>query len=467
MSSRRVTIVGAGLSGSLMAIFLARRGCEVDVYEARGDLRREAVVGGRSINLTISTRGLEVMRRVGLRDRVIGDLCTTLHSRGIHDRAGATTYMPYGVRPHEVLHSVSRAELTGFLLDAAETEPGVRLHFNQRCVALEKATATVTFLDERTGEQQDVVADLVVGADGVQSAIRCEMQRGEFVDFSQHYVPWRYKELTIDTGAAGQEALDRHSLHVWPRGDFMMFALPNRSSRLNGVCVLPTHGSNSVEELKTPEEVRAFFEANFPDVVPLMPRLVEEFLERPASGFSTIRTSCWHHKGTVVLIGDACHGVIPFYGQGMNAAFEDCVVLDECLAEHWRDWPSALKEYQCRRRVHTDVLADLSIANFAELRDTALRPSLAARKQVSRIAHRVLGDRAAPLYSLVSHSTTPYADCVRIASGRDHLARLLGVDLAVAAIVGHGAVKRAITMHIEPPLAVRVQKRLQAVRRVS
>lgn len=447
MTSRKVTIVGAGLSGSLMAIFLARRGCEVDVYEARGDLRRESLVGGRSINLTISARGMDALRRVGLQKRALDELSTELRSRVVHDRACGTTYIPYGVQPHEVLHSVSRAQLTSFLLNAAESEPGIHLHFHQRCVAIDKAAATVTFVDQLTGEQRKVTADLVVGADGVQSAVRREMQRGELVDFSQHYVPWRYKELTIDPGAS--EVVDRQALHVWPRGDFMMFALPDRGPRLNGVCVLPTDGPNSFDQLRTPGAVRAFFGGNFPDVVRFMPHLVEEFLDRPASGFPTIRTSSWHHQGTVVLIGDACHGVIPFYGQGMNAAFEDCVVLDECLGEDWKDWASALHAYQQRRRVHTDVLADLSIANFAELRDTVLRPSLAARKRVSRFAHRLLGDRAAPLYSLVSHSTIPYADCVRIAESRDRFARLLGADLAVAAVMAHGALTRVIKARIE------------------
>jgi len=430
-----------------MAIFLARRGCEVEVYEARPDLRYTTVGGHRSINLTIATRGLDALRRVGLDGQVLDKLCTVLHSRVVHDRNGRLRNIPYGVRSHEVLHAVSRTELLKFLLDVAATEPGVRLHFQHRCVELDKASATTLFLDQRTGERRTVSADLVIGADGVYSVIRGRMQRREPVDFSQHFVPWRYKEFTIRP-VDGEISLDTHALHVWPRGDFMMFALPNRDLSFNGVCVLPAHGPNSFDELTEPDEVRAFFEAHFADAVPYMPRLIAEFFDRPANGFPTIRTSSWHHGATVVLIGDACHGVVPFYGQGMNAAFEDCVVLDECLAEHWRDWGAALRQYEHRRRVHTDVLADLSIANFTELRAGVMRPSIAARKQVLRIVHRVFGDRAAPLYSLVSHSTTPYADCVRVARGRERIGRLLGADVLVAAIVAQATVRQAIRTRV-------------------
>jgi kynurenine 3-monooxygenase len=425
-----------------MAVFLARRGCSVDVYEANADLRHEPVHSGRSINLTIAARGLDALRRLGLAEPVLDELCTVLHSRVVHDRAGTSKEVPYGVQPHEVLYAVSRTELTKFLLDAAEAEPGVRLHFQHRCVELDKTTATVILADQRTGQEVKVSADLVIGADGVHSRIRREMQRGEFVDFSQQYVPWRYRELTIPAGEGA--ALAQNALHVWPRGNFMMFALPNQDHSFNAVCVLPLDGPTGFTGLTSTEQVKTFFETNFPDAVTLMPRLVEEFFERPPSGFSTIRTSSWHYRDTVVLIGDACHAVIPFYGQGMNAAFEDCVVLDQCLARHWRQWGRALQEYEQLRRVNTDALADLSIANFTELRDTVLRPSLAARKKVSRLAHQVFGDRAAPLYSLVSHSTVPYADCIRLARARDRVSRLLGADLAVAAVMTHAVVKDRI-----------------------
>jgi kynurenine 3-monooxygenase len=444
MSARKVTIVGGGPGGLLMAVFLARRGCAVNVYEASPDLRREAVAGGRSINLTLATRGIDALDRVGLAGTVLDKLCTVLHSRVVHDRTGAWHEVPYGVRSHEVLNAVSRTELTKFLLDAAAGEPGVRLHFRHRCVGLDKTTATVRLADQVNGREIEVPADLVIGADGVYSAVRREMHRGELVDFSQNFVPWRYKELTIDADQGGRYGLDMNALHIWPRGDFMMFALPNRDKSFNAICVLPVHGPTGFDSLRSPAKVRLFFDTNFPGVVRLMPHLVEEFLDRPPSGFPTIRTSSWHYQDKVVLIGDACHAVVPFYGQGMNAAFEDCVVLDQYLAQHWRNWGPALREYEHARRVHTDALADLSLANFTELRDTSGRPALAARKKVSRLTYRLLGERAAPLYSLVSHSTIPYADCVRVARVRERVSRLFGADLAVAAFVAHGLVRSRV-----------------------
>jgi kynurenine 3-monooxygenase len=443
--SHNITIVGAGLSGPLLAVFLARRGCVVDIYDGQGDPRRQQVAGGRSINLTIAARGLDALRRVGLKDEVQATLCRRLRHRVVHDRTGKVTHVPYGVGADEVLYSVSRTELTKFLLDVADGEPGVTLHFNHKCEEVDKATTTATFVDPRDRRRSKIQSDVIVGADGVHSVVRRHMHRGEFVDFDQHFVPWRYKELTIDVDDhAGAGGMVADGLHVWPRGDFMMFALPNCDRGFNGGLILPAEGANSFEELGSGRDVREFFETNFPDVVPHMPSLEEEFLTRPAGGFPTIKTSSWHHRDNVVLIGDACHGVIPFYGQGMNAAFEDCVVLDQCLAEHWRSWESAFKAYEQRRRVNTDVLADLSIANFSELRDTVARPSMTARKRVFQVAHRVLGARAAPLYTLVSHTTTPYAECVEIAARRERFARLMGLDVAVAALVATGSLRRAI-----------------------
>jgi kynurenine 3-monooxygenase len=440
---RKATIVGGGLSGALFAIYLARRGCEVDVYDARGDIRHEPPDPIRSVNLTIAARGLDGLRRVGLDQQAIDKLCTVLRYRVIHDSDGPVRRMSYGVQDHEVLYSVSRTHLTQFLLDVAAAEPGVRLHFHHRLVDLDKTTATATFFDG-TGAIKVVRADVVVGADGAGSAVRRHMQSGLCADFSREYVPYRYKPLSIDAGNGDDAGLDPHGLHLWPRGDFMLFALPNQDYTLNGVCVLPAHGPNSFDSLRTPEAVESFFGEHFADAMPYMPRLVDEFLGRPASGFSTIRTSTWHYRDKVVLIGDACHGVIPFYGQGMNAAFEDCVVLDQCLAAHWRDWQKAFAEYERRRRVNTDTLAELSLANFTELRDSVRRPSLAARSKMSLAAYRALGDRAAPLYSLVSHSTTPYSECVRIARHRQRVARMLGADLAVACLVGAESVKRRL-----------------------
>lgn len=420
----KVTIVGAGLSGPLMAIFLARRGFAVEVYETRGDPRLQSAEQGKSVNLTISERGIDALRRVGLDAAVMARLCTPLRGRAVHDHHRPVRLIRYGSQIRDLLWSVSRAELSKFLCQAAADEPGVRLHFNQQCVGLDKDAAEVTFRDTASGERHVVPSDLVVGADGVHSAVRRFLQHGEFADFSAHYVPWRYKVL----GISGAPALNKHYLHVWPRGQFMMFALPNRDGSLNAVCVLRERGPDSMQQLTSPEAVAKFFGRHFPDAVPYMPNLTDEFCTRPASAFATIRTSMWHYRDRVVLIGDACHGVIPFYGQGMNAAFEDCVVLDKAIARHWQDRAAALRSYKQARKGNTDALAELSILNFDELRDTIRAPDSVARKRFYLLMNRVFGDSFQPLHSIVSHTTIPYAECVTRAQRAERVARALGVD---------------------------------------
>ncbi len=446
MEQRTVIVVGGGLAGPLASLFLARRGYTVELFERRGDPRREAVEGGRSINLTLAERGLHALRRLGLEEEVVRTLCTPLRGRAVHRPAG-TAVMPYGRLEHEVLYAVSRAELTRYLLGVAAAEQGVRLHFHQQCDELDRDTAAATFLDVRTGERRRWRAGFVVGADGVYSAVRRQMQASRYVDFAQYYVPWRYKELTIAAGSG----FDRNALHVWPRGERMMFAIPNRDGSFNGVCVLPEDGPDSFATLHTPDAVRAFFERDFADAVPHLPDLEAEFLGRPEAAFPTVKTSAWRHRDRVVLIGDACHGVIPFYGQGMNAAFEDCVILDEHLARY-PDREAAFEAYERTRRPDTDALADLCVQNFTELRDTVQRPRVAAAKQVALLANRVLGDRAMPLYTMVSHSTIPYADCVRRARRQERVARLLGADLAIGAVAAT-MVARDRLREVRPRLA--------------
>lgn len=424
----RVTIVGGGLSGPMLAIFLARRGFEVDVYEARSDPREDDVFQGKSINLTIAERGMDALRRVGLDDAVMTNFCTPLRGRAVHHLNRPVQFIEYGIRDSELLWAVSRAELTRFLCQVAEDEPRVRLHFNQRCVELDKRVPEVTVRDTVTGEHRVVSSELVVGADGVHSEVRRFLQHGEFADFSEYYVPWRYKELGISGPTASLPGLDRNYLHIWPRGRFMMFALPNRTEGFNGVCVLPEQGADSIHHLGSPEAVGEFFARNFPDVVPYMPALADEFTSRPPSAFATIRTSRWHYQDKVVLIGDACHGVIPFYGQGMNAAFEDCVVLDQSIARDWHNRSAALRNYKTARKVNTDALAELSISNFEELRDSMREPHRAARKRVGLALNRVLGERFRPLHALVSHTTIPYSECVNRARRAERVATVLGVD---------------------------------------
>jgi kynurenine 3-monooxygenase len=442
-SPGKVTIVGAGLCGPLLAAYLARRGFEVAVYELRGDLRREPVEAGKSIKLTLAERGLAALAELGLTDTV-KRFCVPLRGRAVHDGRGVISHIPYGKNDREVIYSFSRTDLNAALLDHAETFPNVELRFHQRCLRVDKQRAEAVLEDTATGEKTLARGDVLIGADGAFSVVRQQMQRGERADFRQDFLSWGYKELSIAAPAPGQRAMERHALHIWPNGDYMLFGLPNVDGSFNGVCVLPFTGEHSFAAMRGEADVAALFTERFGDVMPLMPRLLEEFTSRKTSEFITIRTSQWHYRGKVALVGDACHCVVPFYGQGMNAAFEDCSVLDRCIAGHGGDWEATFAEYQALRKPNTDVLAELSIANFHELRDTVRRPVVAARKRTSIFLNRLLSSASVPLYTMISHSTLPYAECLRRARRQERIARCLGLDLVVGMVALYVRLRRAV-----------------------
>jgi len=380
MASPRITIVGAGLGGSLLSIYLARRGWEVQLFELRGDLRREPVEPGRSIKLTLAERGLAALAELGLAEHVRRNVCVPLRGRAVHDGAGHVTCQPYGKDDREVIHAFSRNDLNGLLLDVAQAEPTLSIHFNQRCVDIDKESAAAVFRHTRTGAETRVEADVLIGADGAFSTVRRKMMAHERIDYHQHFLAWGYKELTIAATAPGLPPMDRHALHVWPCGDHLLFALPNYDGSLCGVCTLPFHGPHSFESLTGDGEVEALFRTHFADAMPYMPDAAAEFRRRPISEFITVLASRWHFKGKILLIGDAAHSVVPFYGQGMNAAFEDCSVLDRLIERRGTaDWQALFAEFQALRKPNTDVLARLSIENFHELRDTVRRPIVTAR----------------------------------------------------------------------------------------
>lgn len=435
MAVSKITIVGAGLGGSLLAIYLARRGYEVHLFELRGDLRTEPVDPGRSIKLTLAERGLAALRELGLEDEIKSTITVPLRGRAVHSGKGAIVYQPYGKNDQEVIYSFSRNDLNALLLTAAERQPNVQIHFNQRCVGLDKELATAHFQDTKTGEETAFPADLVVGADGAYSIVRQFMQRRERADYRQDYLPWGYKEITILGESPNLPPMDSHALHIWPCGDHLLFGLPNFDGSLCGVCVLPFEGRHSFEAMKTDQDILDLFGTHFGDALPYMPNLLEEFKTRPISEFVTVRTSCWHYKDKILLIGDAAHSVVPFYGQGMNAAFEDCTTLDRLLDQFGNDrWYEVLRQFQSLRKPNTDVLAQLSVENFDELRDTARRPVVTARKQISIFLNRLFGQHSVPLYTMVSHSLLPYTECISRHRRQERIARWLGLDLLVGAV---------------------------------
>lgn len=433
MKGTRAVVAGAGLGGALIATQLARAGFDVEVIERRQDPRRTGRAEGRSINLALSARGLHALDQVGLRDSIL-KIAVPMKGRRMHAVDGTLTFQPYGTEPDQQIWSMSRGVLNQTLVEAAESA-GARVRFGLRTTGVEPGEGVVHLEDVATGEISSTRGDLVVGADGAFSAVRGTFQRLERFDYAQDYLAHGYKELTIPALPGGGHALPPNALHIWPRGGFMMIALPNQEGSFTCTLFLAFEGDPSFARLKTPDDVRRFFTTTFPDAVPLMPTLLEDFMDNPTSSLVTVRCRPWH-QGKVVLLGDAAHAVVPFYGQGANAAFEDCVVLAACLKGHGPDWPAAFAAYQEARKRHADALADLAIGNFLEMRDKVASRAFLLRKKTEKLLHKALPGWYVPLYSMVSFSRTPYADAVAKAARQDRIVLAVAAALLVAALAG-------------------------------
>jgi kynurenine 3-monooxygenase len=411
-SKGTVVLVGAGLGGSLVAILLGRAGYRVRGFELRPDPRQEQAQGGRSINLALSARGMHSLEQAGLADEILA-MAVPMRGRMIHAPDGTTAFQPYGTRKEHVNNSVSRAELNIALLNAAEKSPDVRIAFGQKCQEVNPESGSVTLLDTASGATRQVEGEVVIGADGAYSLVRRRLMKQDRFDYEQSFLSHGYKELTIPAGPGGRFLLERNALHIWPRGGFMMIALPNRDGSFTCTLFLPFEGENSFAALAAEKDVRRFFETNFPDALTLLPDLSGEYFGNPTGSMVTVRCSPWRAGARVVLLGDACHAVVPFHGQGANAAFEDCLVLDECVRRHAPDWETVFASFERARKENTDALADLSIANFEEMkRHTGSRVFL-ARKAIEKGLHRLFPYWFVPLYMMISFTLIPYAEARR------------------------------------------------------
>lgn len=428
-----VTIVGAGLAGTLLACALARTGRRVDVYEKRPDPRRRQPEHGRSINLALSVRGIHALREIGLADEVL-KASILMRGRMIHAPTGKLIFQPYGKDDSQALHSVSRAGLNRLLVEAAARCPSIRLFFDHKCVGLDLDSGKLELLDGRTHTTIHVPADFIVGADGAYSAVRERLQKQERFNYQQDYLSHGYKELTIPAGTGGTFRIEKHALHIWPRGSFMMIALPNEDGSFTCTLFWPFEGPNSFAALRTPESIASFFQQQFPDAVPLIPTLTDDFLHNPTGGLVTIRCQPWHWGERVVLLGDACHAVVPFLGQGMNAAFEDCTVLTDCLARY-PERRAALAAYEAMRKPHLDVLADLCIDNFLEMRDRVGSRLFVLRKKLGVLLHRLFPRWYIPLYVMIEFTRIPYADALRRARRQDWVVRGITAVLLILLIL--------------------------------
>ncbi len=403
MQQKNITIVGAGLVGSLLSIYLAKRGHKVNIYERRHDMRKEVMSAGRSINLALSDRGLLALEKVGLAD-AIKEISIPMHGRYIHNADGTHAYQPYG-KEGQFINSVSRATLNMKLMDLAE-EHGIEIHFNHKCLEVNwKQNAADFCISEE--EDLTVCYDVLFGADGAFSSVRLEHQlHHQKFDYNQYYIDCGYKELTIPPTASGDFALEVNALHIWPRKDYMMIALPNLDKTFTCTLFFPFEGELSFSKLDTQEKAAAFFEQTFPDAVPLMPDYVNEFFHNPTSSLVTVKCFPWVREDKFALIGDAAHAIVPFFGQGMNCGFEDCRILDELIEANGDDWTKILHDYQTLRKPDADAIADLAVNNFTEMRERTADPKFLLQKKIEAKLHNKYPEQWIPAYSQVTFS--PY-----------------------------------------------------------
>lgn len=401
--SKSVTIVGAGLVGSLLSIYLAKKGYKINIYERRPDMRKVSMSAGRSINLALSDRGWRGLEGVGIADE-IKKIAIPMYGRYIHNKDGSTAYQPYG-KDNQAIYSVSRADINMKLMDLAEQQPNVKIHFDQRCAHIDRGHLKAAFEDNTTKKITETQSDLLFGADGAFSASRLNIQlQSDRFEYNQHYIDCGYKELIIPPGENGKFLMEKNALHIWPRGSFMMIALPNPDGNFTCTLFLPFEGEKSFANLKTPEAVKAFFDTEFPDTIALMPTLIEDFMHNPVSSLVTVKCFPWTFDNKIALIGDAAHAIVPFYGQGMNCGFEDCVVLNELIDKHHEDWDAILPEYQSLRKPDGDAIADLAVANFIEMRDKTADPKFLLQKKIEAKFSQKYPEKWIPLYSMVTYS---------------------------------------------------------------
>ncbi len=427
--SKNIAIVGAGLVGSLWAVYMAKRGHRVTVFDRRNDIRKMKVVQGKSINLALSDRGWRGLEGAGIRSE-IEHVALPMAGRQMHARDGALTYQPYG-KEGQAIYSVSRGLLNQTLVECADRFENVSLRFNHRCLDVDLQKNELVFLHEIQNETVRESFDHIFGTDGAFSAVRARMTRLDRHDYSQSYLDHGYKELEIPAGPNGEHQLDPNCLHIWPRDEYMMIALPNVDGSFTCTLFIAFEGPNSLEHLKNPEQVQAFFEANFADATPLMPELTSDFFANPNA--SLVMTKCypWHVEDKVCLMGDAAHAIVPFYGQGMNAGFEDCTVLNRLLDEHGENFSAAFEAYTQVRRPAGDAILELALRNYIEMRDKTGDPQFLLQKKIEGLFSSKHPEKWIPLYSQVTFSHIPYPEAL---SNGDHQQRIMDQVMAVPGI---------------------------------
>jgi kynurenine 3-monooxygenase len=411
MSKKNVAVIGAGLVGSLWAVYLARQGYTVKVFDRRPDIRKMKIVQGKSINLALSDRGWKGLEGAGVGDE-IRKVALPMTGRLMHAVDGTLTYQPYG-KDGQAIYSVSRGLLNQTLLHCADGYENVSLEFNHRCTDIDLKENVVHFFDEEKKSQTFQKFDLIFGTDGAFSAVRSKLTKLDRHDYSQTYLDHGYKELEIPANADGTHRMRKDCLHIWPRGEFMMIALPNIDGSFTCTLFIAFEGKHALEHLKTPTAVTSFFQEHFPDALALMPELVDDFFANPDA--SLVMTKCfpWHYEDKVCLLGDAAHAIVPFYGQGMNAGFEDCSVMQRLINEYEGDFKKILPAFTTERKPAGDAILELALRNYIEMRDKTADKEFLLQKKIEAKFSAKYPERWIPLYSQVTFSHIPYAEALK------------------------------------------------------
>lgn len=416
--ARKVTILGAGLVGSLLAVLMKKRGYDVTIYERRPDMRSNKIAAGRSINLAMSERGWRALDLAGLR-KDIEELAIPMYGRYLHQADGSSAFQQYGAN-NEAIYSVSRGELNKRLMTLAE-EHGAKIFFEQRCTKVD-IDANILHLEDMDGNNPKTVqTDLLFGADGAHSALRNSYTHRDRIDARHFYLKHGYKELAIPPNADGSLQIEEKGLHIWPRKNYMMIALPNTDGNFTCTLFMPFEGENSFEHLQTDEQVTAFFKENFPDAMDKMPTLLEDFSNNPTSSLITTFIDPWYYKDKSALIGDAAHAIVPFYGQGMNAGFEDCTILAGLMDKYTDDWTTILEKYNEARKPNGDAVAELALKNFVEMRDKVADADFLLRKKIEKELVKRYPTEFISVYEMVSFSHIPYSTAMSCIAAQDEL----------------------------------------------
>ena len=421
-NKENILIVGAGLCGSLLALRLAQRGYKVEVYESRSDLRTTDISAGRSINLALSDRGFKALHLAGVEQKA-REICIPMYGRLVHDIEGNTFASNYSGREGEYINSISRGDLNGILLTEAEKHKNVTIHFNQRCTSIDIEKSTATFQNYQSKEENTVKSDVIFGTDGAGSILRKSyyLEKKFLFSYSQDYLTHGYKELEIPADANGKHQISKDHLHIWPRGEYMLIALPNMDGSFTVTLFLGNEeGAYHFKGLDSEEKIKAFFVEQFPDALALIPNIAEEFSNNPTGALGTVKCSPWSYKNNTLIMGDAAHAVVPFYGQGMNASFEDVVVLDEILNQNLENWEAVFKAYTKARKQDADAIGELAVENYYEMRDHVANPLFKQKRKIEMDLEKNFPTEYFSKYSMVTfNADIGYDEAMRIGRAQD------------------------------------------------